>query len=96
MLQDSLIGINEWEKVCTLLAILTYMCYDARFRECKKKMEFYIWGVFENSSIKFKFEYNPLKTSGTLHEDLHKFVILLVQLHVSAHTGHLQVVFKRT
>ena len=62
MLQDSLIGINEWEKVCTLLVILTYMLHDAQFRECKKKyMKSYIWVIFENSSIKFKFEYNPLK-----------------------------------
>ena len=61
MLQGSLIGINEWEKVCTLLVVLTYMLHDARFREFKKKMKSYIWGVFENSSIKFKFEYNPLK-----------------------------------
>jgi len=31
----NLIGENEWEKLCILLVIVTSVCHDARFTECK-------------------------------------------------------------
>jgi hypothetical protein len=37
LVEDNLLEINDWEKVCMLLVFLTYVYHDARFRECKTK-----------------------------------------------------------
>jgi hypothetical protein len=36
-------------------------------------VKFDIGGIYKNLSRKFKFAYNRVETSGTLHEDLSKF-----------------------
>jgi len=38
--------------------------------------KFCIWEVFENMSRKFIFDYNLTRITGTLHENLHKFMII--------------------
>jgi hypothetical protein len=57
-------------------------------------MKFDIWGLFENLSGKFKFNYNVVIITGTLHEDLCTFMTACRWILLRMRNGLDKVVMK--